>query len=129
MSARSGVAVSLILTPPMSCNAGKTGFMKPSTCMKKFSHKASLEPSGLSNADVAGTARRPGEDAPCSSHRSRSLFFKDSHLVVHPGSQATDRQETSRTGIDLPAQRDSAQDVCVDPTVHEHAPPASWSGI
>jgi hypothetical protein len=39
MSVNSGVAVSLIRTLPMSCNAGKTGFMKPHTPMRRFERK------------------------------------------------------------------------------------------
>src|SRR5436305_8090838 len=101
-------------------------FMKPGNCMKKFRYKVSLERSGLSNADVAGSSRQPGEDDACSSHRSRPLFLKDGDLVVHPGSQSTDHAETSRTRTDLPAKRNSLQDVCVDTTVHEHVTPASF---
>src|SRR5438552_8411048 len=73
-----------ILTPPLSCNGGTRGFMKPNNSMRKFERKDFLAPCGLFNADVAGTARRPREDSSCSSHRSRSLLLKDSNLVVHP---------------------------------------------
>src|SRR5207245_5953932 len=104
-------------------------FMKPGNCMKKFRYKVSLERSGLSNADVAGSSRQAGEDDACSSHRSRPLFLKDGDLVVHPRSQAADHQETGRTGTDLPAERNSSKDVCFDTTVHEHVTPAPWPGL
>src|SRR5258708_16438059 len=120
MSASSGVRVPLILTPPMYCTGGKRECMKPSNCMKKFRHKASLAQSGLSSSLCKHFETT----------QKRSPFLQQPEPIAFPQrrrpecssrSQATESAEKSRTRIDLPAVHADSQDLSAVTSVPAHA--------